>query len=418
MLRLNIRSSHELEKKVENGYDSDGEIGPHYDALINQGPDELAEPSFGEGGGNSDAAGLQAEDANNTDNQFIDIPKEVLKKMKVADLRKELKARGYPVDGKKNDLLDRLTTAIEEGAPVLSEECLAQRKEDELTGFPPTAHWVPLDPLTEVVQEPINVSDEMHPPTVPADEVEFLKPKHNFGEKFQREEFAGTEKRPAKYRNGHTKRDNNGNVIYEEVTFTKGGPRRSWIRKNNLTIDSEPQEWFRAFLPSTVTEMKTSGAKVCVEKWAEYTNKRAYFMSAGQKGGIYPTWTPFSTREIEQHIAIYFLQGLNPSPQINMKFNSQQQDPVQGNDLVHRVIGPGGVLRHKQFKCFFTTQDPTKPVPPRDTRPNHKVDAFLRHLQETSMSAWQLGRDVSGDEQTIGFKGKHTNDLYNAAVHS
>jgi len=73
--------------------------------------------------------------------------------------------------------------------------------------------------------------------------------------------------------------------------------------------------------------MKLSGSKVCVDKWTEFTNKRAYLLNAGQKGAMYPTWIPFSSREIEQHIALYFLQGLNPSPQINMKFSSQQQDP-------------------------------------------------------------------------------------------
>jgi len=88
-----------------------------------------------------------------------------------------------------------------------------------------------LDPLVETVEEPQNVSDKMHPPTVPADEVDYLKPKHNFAEKFHREEFGGTEKMPGRYANGHVKRDNNGNILYEDVKFTKGGPWRIWIKK-------------------------------------------------------------------------------------------------------------------------------------------------------------------------------------------
>mmetsp|Transcript_22737 Transcript_22737/g.34392 ORF Transcript_22737/g.34392 Transcript_22737/m.34392 type:complete len:226 (+) Transcript_22737:1278-1955(+) len=62
-------------------------------------------------------------------------------------------------------------------------------------------------------------------------------------------------------------------------------------------------------------------------------------------------------------------------------------------------------------KLFFTTQDPNRPVPPREKRPNHKVDSFLRHLQEVSMEAWRLGRDVSCDEQTVGFQGVHKDKL-------
>ena len=32
----------------------------------------------------------------------------------------------------------------------------------------------------------------------------------------------------------------------------------------------------------------------------------------------------------------------------------------------------------------------------------------MKHTQVVSMSLWQLGRDISGDEQTIGFQGHHT----------
>ena len=37
----------------------------------------------------------------------------------------------------------------------------------------------------------------------------------------------------------------------------------------------------------------------------------------------------------------------------------------------------------------------------------YKVDSILKHTQVMSMRAWRLGRDISGDEQTIGFQGKH-----------
>ena len=99
------------------------------------------------------------------------------------------------------------------------------------------------------------------------------------------------------------------------------------------------------------------------------------------------------------------LQGLNPSPQVEMKFFNQQSDPVQGSDLCHRIFGDNANKRHKQFKAFFCLQDPAKQAPARKDRPTYKVDSFLKHLQMVSMSAWRLGRDISGDEQTIGFSG-------------
>jgi len=54
-----------------------------------------------------------------------------------------------------------------------------------------------------------------------------------------------------------------------------------------------------------------------------------------------------------------------------MKFKPQHEDPVNGND------------------------------------PNFKVDNFLAHLQRCSMEAWIVGRRISVNEQTVGFKGNH-----------
>ena len=62
-------------------------------------------------------------------------------------------------------------------------------------------------------------------------------------------------------------------------------------------------------------------------------------LGAGVRGGVYPTFKPFSYQEKERFIALYILQGLNPSPQVEMNFNSQETDPVQGNDLCCHVFG-------------------------------------------------------------------------------
>ena len=94
-----------------------------------------------------------------------------------------------------------------------------------------------------------------------------------------------------------------------------------------------------------------------------------------------------------------------------MKFSSQASDPVQGNDLCFRMFGRDAVRQHKQFKAFFTVQDPAKISPDRKQRPTYKVDPIIKHLQEVSMRAWRLGRDISGDEQTIGFQGRHADKL-------
>ena len=46
----------------------------------------------------------------------------------------------------------------------------------------------------------------------------------------------------------------------------------------------------------------------------------------------------FSTNEIRQGFGLYVLQGLCPSPRVELKFHSQQQDKVHGNDFVVQII--------------------------------------------------------------------------------
>jgi hypothetical protein len=63
--------------------------------------------------------------------------------------------------------------------------------------------------------------------------------------------------------------------------------------------------------------------------------------------------------------------------------------------------------RHKPFKTFFAVQDPLKIAPSKATHPNWKADPFLGWIQTVSIAAWDLGKEISGDKQTIGFKGNH-----------
>ena len=60
-------------------------------------------------------------------------------------------------------------------------------------------------------------------------------------------------------------------------------------------------------------------------------------------------------------------------------------------------------------KHVLAIQDPLKSIPPELTHPNFKVDPFLAGIQTISMAAWDMGRDIFCDEQTIGFKGNHSN---------
>ena len=104
-------------------------------------------------------------------------------------------------------------------------------------------------------------------------------------------------------------------------------------------------------------------------------------LGAGGPGGVYPSWKPFRCDEIERFIGIYILQGLNPSPQVEMKVKSQRAHPIQGNDMCFHVLGSDAVRRHKQFKAFFSVQDPLKVQLDHKVCSLYKVDPLLVHTQ-------------------------------------
>lgn len=59
------------------------------------------------------------------------------------------------------------------------------------------------------------------------------------------------------------------------------------------------------------------------------------------------------------------------------------------------------------FKCFFAIQDPRLSTPSKKTHPNFKVDPFMLHLLHCFARMWDLGAEISFDEATQGFKGRH-----------
>ena len=120
---------------------------------------------------------------------------------------------------------------------------------------------------------------------------------------------------------------------------------------------------------------------------------------------MYPRFKPFNIDEFEKHLYLYYYNGLNLSPQVQMKFRSA--DVVQGSKFISDIFGSSAERRHREWKCCFASQDPLVQPPSRASHPNWKVDPFLKHVQEVSRVGWHLSKIISIDEQTAGFKGRH-----------
>jgi len=50
--------------------------------------------------------------------------------------------------------------------------------------------------------------------------------------------------------------------------------------------------------------------------------------NTGSRGGTYIRFVDFNTPELILHLALYLLHSFYPSPQVEIKFKSEEEDPV------------------------------------------------------------------------------------------
>ena len=261
----------------------------------------------------------------------------------------------------------------------------------QLSGFLPTAKWKLMDLQEEAVEEPVNKFDFCAPTNEEHDDP--TTPKHNFNETFDRPMFKG--------------RSFGGGVRL------KGEPRSRWMHDHQLTVFSHPAGWIDTMFPTYkhLHKKTTTPHEISIEKIRTWYNKKAKLMLMGT-AVKYHTFTAFTPQEFEQYFYIFFWNGLNPSPQIEWKLQSEDMDPTHSSAFLRRVIGPSTSLWLRNFKCCFACQDPKVAVPPKKTHPKFKVDEYFRHIQTIFCYFWMPGRDLYIDEQTMGFKGKHADKIH------
>jgi hypothetical protein len=401
-----IPNSNNNNGTYEDGYDSDGQLGPFYDAVLNEKDDDDEEFIEEEQRPLNEVSDDSVQQEPHEIAPEANLPNFQL--MTVAQLKDELRKRNLPVHGRKELLLQRLSAppaAIYH--TTNSGGRLPQQPTNTINGFAPHAKWIELKHHQERLVEPNQQHPSLVGPTVPTGQAE--APKYNFNEQFDRPPFTALATVVKQNRNGRPVFDRQGRAVYEQVIREDGCANIEWLKQNKLTKDSRPSDWINALLPLK-KKIGDLPCTVSIDEWTSYTNLRAILMNAGSC--IYSgQFKPFTPLEIRSFLALYILQGLSPSPQIKMKFVPQALDPINGSDMCFRVFGRNTSKRHKEFKAFFTIQDPRKIVPPRTTHPNFKIDPFLRWIQVVSMAAFDLGRLISIDEQTIGFKGHHADKM-------
>ena len=118
----------------------------------------------------------------------------------------------------------------------------------------------------------------------------------------------------------------------------------------------------------------------------------------------YPNFVPLSMDNFEQNFYMYYWNGMNSYPRIDMKFETRSSDPIQGNNFLHNSVGRNSVRRHKEFKCCFACQDPQNPMPSHKLCLNWNLYLLLNHILYVFRFSWFLGCALSIDEQMIFFQ--------------
>ena len=322
-----------------NGYDSDD--GPSFNAVNEEGPlisDEDALPDNTTVDNNDVIAEVVPENVVVEEEVVVIINNNDIDKLKVNELKNELQRRGLTIDGKKAELKVRLKDAMLRRVPLRRtavQDLLVDGRPNiaVVPGFPQTARWKILNPIEDPVQEPVN-NFLSHAPTIPAEDAAFVPVKRNFAERFSRETFSGVDRVAMTFKNKKVMKDRNGSVMYEDKVRKVGVPCPLFLKQHKLNAKSSPARFFEAFLP--VSENTYRETDCSIERFCQYTNYKAMLSFAGDKRYPYSDFKPFTVSELKQHLALYIVNGLCPSPRAEMKLQSQSVDPINGNDFIFR----------------------------------------------------------------------------------
>ncbi|GFH49623.1 hypothetical protein CTEN210_06099 [Chaetoceros tenuissimus] len=411
------------EEANPDGYDSDGEAGPFFDVWDIEGtqdPDEEVSALPTEGIVVPEAilntlspvpvAIQNSEATNNKEPVFIPIAVDEVEKMFMNDLKHELKIRNLSYQGKKDALRKRLLKALEDQVKVCKFDIkpIVKKKNEVGTGFPDTAFWKELQADEKPVSEPKNKRFKLpRAPTIEARDASFVPTKHNFSAyTFERPKFEGQYKQLQLDRFGKPKYiHRTGHFLTQETERLKGVFDLDLAKSFNLTPNSHPHEFVDMFLPFTKSKAKKLKGCWSFEEAADWSNCKAILAKAGER--IYPDWDRMTTEEYRKHLGLYIFNGVSPSPSVLKKVRPQAVDAVHGNDFVARGLGANAALKHRYFKAFWSMQDPCIAPLERSESPNWKVQPLLDHMNAVNKRAWMPGADLSVDEMTMRFKGKH-----------
>jgi len=179
--------------------------------------------------------------------------------------------------------------------------------------------------------------------------------------------------------NGTLQRKNTGKYIYALQSSVETVPDLKCLLDKGINLNSHLSDWFNLF-PPRHRDKNTHLKAVKVDELTSWTSTKAMIANDGKRGGRYNRFVDFSKAELIQHLSLYLLHGISPSPQIEMSFTDHTIDPVNSSSLFKSKFGKGGITRHKELKTFFGVVNHIVPIEPTTTHPNWKIDPVLKSM--------------------------------------
>lgn len=302
------------------GYDSDGELGPFFDAVENEQAFEYyEEEAVGESAHTTPPPPPLQVQPNNMaapprlSEEAPNLSEEIIRAMKVPELRDALKSRNKAVRGNKDALIQRLLSCMNENSNLRHGAAAVVTNDNQQ---PPTeshheVRWRLLEPGATPLQEP-NTIPGLVAPTTHAAGTESEAKKYDYEEVFDRDPFTALSKEWVRNSNGTLKTDRNtGEPLLQDAIHEKGRPKWSFLKQNQLTVESHPAEWFFSLLPEKKKSFHPANVST-MEGWTMYTNLKAMLAQAGHS--IYKGFEPFNTDDMKRFIGLLMFHGLAPSP--------------------------------------------------------------------------------------------------------
>ena len=125
-------------------------------------------------------------------------------------------------------------------------------------------------------------------------------------------------------------------VVSKECMINETLTNVYFLEKNGIDHNSKPVESVDIFIPWK--KDNNNKGLFDIDIITDHTNIRITCITKSHRRR--KPIKPFSIDEVIRYFGLYMLNGLNPSPQISRKSNSQLEDPVQGNDMCHNAFGP------------------------------------------------------------------------------